>query len=254
MVPLLRLPLTTTTCGTATPLPWPSDVFTAQNGPASWPAIEYDRTSMNPSPTRDFTRRPWTVAIAGPPGAGKTTLIRSVCGALRQDVSLGVVTHEAAEPVDSKLLVASGVLGADRIRVVGQGRGDEALHRVLDELTVDVKAELLLFERRSDLLAPVAARDLADFTICVVDVAGGEAMVKKGGAGLAESDLVVLNKSDLGPLAGTSLEAVVAEARALRGDRPLVVASLKSGVGVEPICGHLLGAWREAVIRQAQPC
>src|SRR6185312_8321200 len=165
----------------------------------------------------------------GPVGSGKTALVLALCRALRDELGLGVVTNDIFTREDAEVLVRN-----------------EALPRELTQLMEEVHPELLFVESGGDNLAAQYSRELADYTIYVIDVAGGEKVPRKGGPGITQSDLLVINKVDLAPLVGADLSVMDRDARKMRGHGPFVFAEVTHGVGVQEIVGHILGAWREA--------
>src|SRR6185312_8851508 len=197
----------------------------------------------------------FTIGIGGPVGSGKTALVLALCRALREKHSLGVVTNDIFTREDAEFLVRNQALPPERIRAVETGGCPHAAIReditpnllALEELMVDVKPELLIVESGGDNLAAQYSRELVDYTIYVIDVAGGDKVPRKGGPGITQSDLLVINKTDLAPSVGASLEVMARDAKKMRGDGPVVFSQVTRAVGVDDICKHVLGAWREAV-------
>lgn len=208
---------------------------------------------------RDYTKRAFTVGVGGPVGSGKTALMLALCRALRDHVSLGAVTNDIFTREDAEFLMRNEALPKERIRAVETGGCPHAAIReditpnllALEALMREVKPELLLVESGGDNLAAQYSRELVDYTIYVIDVAGGDKVPRKGGPGITQSDLLVINKTDLAPLVGASLEVMARDAKAMRGDGPTVFAQVTKGVGVDDICRNIVGAWREAVTRAA---
>jgi len=198
---------------------------------------------------RDFTQRAFTVGIGGPVGSGKTALVLALCRALRDRRSLGVVTNDIFTREDAEFLARHDALPLERIRAVETGGCPHAAIReditpnllALDELMRTVAPELLIVES-GDNLAAQYSRELADYTIYVVDVAGGDKVPRKGGPGITQSDLLVINKIDLAPLVGASLEVMARDARRMRGDGPTVFANVTAGIGVDEIAAQLEAA------------
>jgi urease accessory protein len=196
---------------------------------------------------RDFLRRAFTVGIGGPVGSGKTALVLALCRALRDRRSLGVVTNDIFTREDAEFLMRHEALPLERIRAVETGGCPHAAIReditpnlvALEDLTRAVVPELLIVESGGDNLAAQYSRELADFTIYVIDVAGGDKIPRKGGPGITQSDLLVINKIDLAPLVGASLEVMERDARRMRGDGPTVFAQVTAGVGVSQIIAHV---------------
>jgi urease accessory protein len=206
---------------------------------------------------RDYTKRAFTVGVGGPVGSGKTALVLALCRALRERHSLGVVTNDIFTREDAEFLVRHQALPAERIRAVETGGCPHAAIReditpnllALEELMVSVQPELLLVESGGDNLAAQYSRELVDYTLYVIDVAGGDKVPRKGGPGITQSDLLVINKTDLAPLVGADLDAMARDAAKMRGAGPVVFAEVKNGPGVDAIDRHVLGAWREATGR-----
>jgi urease accessory protein len=203
---------------------------------------------------RDFGTRAYTVGIGGPVGSGKTALVLALCRALRDRVSLGVVTNDIFTREDAEFLVRNEALPRERIRAVETGGCPHAAIRedishnllALEQLMEEVRPELLFVESGGDNLAAQYSRELADFTIYVVDVAGGDKVPRKGGPGITQSDLLVINKTDLAPHVGADLSVMDRDARKMRGDGPTVFAQVTNGVAVDEIAAHVLRAWRFA--------
>ncbi len=210
---------------------------------------------------RDFTRRAFTVGVGGPVGSGKTALVLALCQRLRDALSLGVVTNDIFTKEDAEFLVRNGALPPERIRAVETGGCPHAAIReditpnllALEELMAAVGPELLVVESGGDNLAAQYSRELVDYTIYVIDVAGGDKVPRKGGPGITQSDLLVVNKTDLAPLVGASLEVMARDAKAMRGDGPTVFAQAAHGVGVGEVVERLLAARAEALGAAAQP-
>jgi urease accessory protein len=216
--------------------------------------------SRPPRKARDFGERAFTVGIGGPVGSGKTALVLALCRMLRDEMSLGVVTNDIFTREDAEFLHRNQALEAARIRAVETGGCPHAAIRedishnldALSGLMHDVRPELLLLESGGDNLAAQFSRELADFTIYVIDVAGGDKVPRKGGPGITQSDLLVINKTDLAPLVGASLEVMDRDARAMRQGGPFVFAQATKGVGLREIADHVLSARKEAL--SAAPC
>jgi urease accessory protein len=205
---------------------------------------------------RDFKLRSFTVGVGGPVGSGKTALLLALCRLLRDKVSLGVVTNDIFTREDAEFLTRNGALPKERIRAVETGgcphaaiREDIshnliALEQLMEEL--NPKPELLFVESGGDNLAAQYSRELADWTIYVIDVAGGDKVPRKGGPGITQSDLLVINKTDLAPLVGADLSVMDRDARKMRGDGPTIFAQITKGPGVEEIAAHILAALRRS--------
>ena len=201
---------------------------------------------------RDTRERAFTVGVGGPVGSGKTALVLALCRLLRERVSLGVVTNDIFTKEDAEFLTRNEALPSERIRAVETGGCPHAAIREdishnllsLERLMREVKPapELLFVESGGDNLAAQYSRELADFTIYVIDVAGGDKVPRKGGPGITQSDLLVINKTDLAPHVGADLGVMDRDARKMRGAGPTVFAQVTHGVGVEEIAGHVLRA------------
>ena len=195
-------------------------------------------------------------ASAGPVGSGKTALVLALCRALRDRYRLGVVTNDIFTREDAEFLIRHQALPAERIRAVRDrrlpARGDPRGHqpqprraRAADGRRA--RRELLFVESGGDNLAAQYSRELVDYTIYVIDVAGGDKVPRKGGPGITQSDLLVINKTDLAPHVGADLDVMERDARKMRGDGPIVFAQVTHGVGLDAIIDHILAAWRRAV-------
>jgi urease accessory protein len=207
-----------------------------------------------PARLRDFAKRAFTVGIGGPVGSGKTALVYALCCSLRDAMSIGVVTNDIFTREDAEFLERHGALPTGRIRAVETGGCPHAAIRedishnldALDQLMVEVRPELLIVESGGDNLAAQFSRELVDFTIYVIDVAGGDKVPRKGGPGITQSDLLIINKTDLAEYVGASLDVMARDARAMRGTGPFVFAQAKNGVGLEAIVSSILAARRKA--------
>ena len=203
---------------------------------------------------RDFARRAFTVGVGGPVGSGKTALMLQLCRTLRSQLSIAAVTNDIFTREDGEFLVTHEALPADRIRAVETGGCPHAAIRedisanlqALEELHLLHHTQLLLLESGGDNLAACFSRELADYTIQVIDVAGGDKIPRKGGPGLTQSDLLVINKTDLAPAVGANLEVMARDTRKMRGNGPFVFAQVKHGVAVDEIIHHTLHAWQHA--------
>jgi urease accessory protein len=204
---------------------------------------------------RDYQARSFTVGIGGPVGSGKTALMLALCRALRDTHSLGVVTNDIFTREDAEFLVRNRALEEHRIRAVETGGCPHAAIRedishnlvALEELMEEVRPSLLLVESGGDNLAAQFSRELVDYTIYVIDVSGGDKIPRKGGPGITQSDLLVINKTDLAPLVGADLGVMDRDARRMRGDGPTVFAQVKNDVGVDEIVRHVVATWERAV-------
>jgi len=203
---------------------------------------------------RDYAQRGFTVGVGGPVGSGKTALMLELCKRLRVTRNIAAVTNDIFTKEDGEFLTRHGALDAARIRAVETGGCPHAAIRedisanllALEELQQAFRPEILLLESGGDNLAACFSRELADYTIQVIDVAGGDKIPRKGGPGITQSDLLVINKTDLAAVVGADLSVMERDARKMRGEGPFVFAQVKHGVGVDEIIGHLLHAWQHA--------
>jgi urease accessory protein len=204
---------------------------------------------------RDFSRRAFTVGVSGPVGSGKTALMLQLCRRLRDQMGLAAVTNDIFTREDGEFLVRHGALEAGRIRAVETGGCPHAAIRedisgnllALEELHAEFSPELLLIESGGDNLAAHFSRELADYTIYVIDVAGGDKVPRKGGPGITQSDLLVINKTDLAEAVGADLGVMKRDAEAIRGNGPHVFAQVKHGEGVDLIVSYVLHEWQHAM-------
>ena len=203
---------------------------------------------------RDYTARSFTVGIGGPVGSGKTALLLALCRRLRDRYQLGVVTNDIFTKEDAEFLMRHEALPSERIRAVETGgcphtaiRDDISPNLVaLDGLMEALHPELLFVESGGDNLAAQFSRDLADYTIYVIDVSGGDKIPRKGGPGITQSDLLIINKTDLAPLVGADLGVMERDARKMRGDGPFLFTQVKNDQGVDEVISHVLKAWEAA--------
>lgn len=208
---------------------------------------------------RDFTHRGFTVGIGGPVGSGKTATVWKLCQALQGKVELGVVTNDIFTQEDAQFLTRQQALPADRIRAVETGGCPHAAIRedvsanltALEELTAHIhpgnKHPLLLCESGGDNLAANFSRELADLTIYVIDVAGGDKVPRKGGPGITQSDLFMINKIDLAPAVGADLDVMAHDARHMRGDAPTLFCAIKHETGMEELESFIMEHYQWAM-------
>ncbi len=203
---------------------------------------------------RDFTARAFTIGIGGPVGSGKTALVLALCRALRDRLKLGVVTNDIFTREDAEFLTRNEALPSAQIRAVETGgcphaaiREDISPNLLALEDLMAVKPELLIVESGGDNLAAQYSRELVDYTIYVIDVAGGDKVPRKGGPGITQSDLLVINKTDLAPHVGADLSVMERDAKKMRGTGPTVFAQVTKSVGVDDIVSQVLAARSRAL-------
>ncbi len=194
------------------------------------------------------TASPLRVGVGGPVGSGKTALLEALCKALRDRYQLAVVTNDIYTQEDAQFLVRSQALAPERIVGVETGgcphtaiREDASMNlTAVEEMTRRFPdLDLVFIESGGDNLSATFSPELADLTIYVIDVAEGEKIPRKGGPGITRSDLLVINKIDLAPHVGASLEVMAQDSRRMRGDKPFVFSNLKTGEGLERIIGFI---------------
>ncbi|MGV0998942.1 MAG: urease accessory protein UreG [Fluviibacter sp.] len=189
-------------------------------------------------------KTPLRVGIGGPVGSGKTALTLALCQALRDKIDMAVVTNDIYTAEDARFLVDHSALPAERI--IGVETGGCPHTAIREDASINLEAidrlqkafpdvELILVESGGDNLAATFSPELSDLTIYVIDVAAGEKIPRKGGPGITKSDLLVINKIDLAPMVGASLEVMERDARAQRHNRPFVFTNLKTGSGLNDI-------------------
>ncbi|GFY52331.1 urease accessory protein G, partial [Trichonephila inaurata madagascariensis] len=207
-----------------------------------------------PLSRKDFQKRAFTVGIGGPVGSGKTALVLALSQYMREKHNLCIVTNDIFTREDWEFLVKNKALPEDRIRAVETGgcphaaiREDYSLNlQVVTDLTRKYKPEIVFLESGGDNLAANFSRDLADYIIYVIDVAGGDKIPRKGGPGITESDLLVINKIDLAEAVGASLAVMSADANVMRQNGPTVLIQAKHMVGIESVAEHILSAYKNA--------
>ena len=195
------------------------------------------------------------VGIGGPVGSGKTALVEALCRRLAGEINLAAVTNDIYTREDADFLLRRGVLPADRVRGVETGGCPHAAVR--DDVSVNLEAidglaathpglRLVFVESGGDNLAASFSPDLVQRFIYVIDVAGGDKVPRKGGPGISRSDLLVINKVDLAPYVGASLDVMARDARAARAARPFVFSNLRDGEGAEEIARFVL-SWLDDI-------
>ncbi len=201
---------------------------------------------------------PLRVGVGGPVGSGKTALLDALCKRLRGDYEIAVVTNDIYTREDAEFLIRSEALEATRILGVETGgcphtaiREDASMNlaAVADLEARFARLDLIFIESGGDNLAATFSPELADLTIYVIDVAEGEKIPRKGGPGITRSDLLVINKIDLAPHVGASLEVMARDARRMRGERPFVLSNLRIGEGLDAIVDFI---GREGLLAAAE--
>ncbi len=205
---------------------------------------------------------PLRVGVGGPVGSGKTALLEGLCKSMRDDYEIAVVTNDIYTREDQRILVEAQALPAERI--IGVETGGCPHTAVREDASINLAAiadlqasftdlDLIFVESGGDNLAATFSPELADLMIYVIDVAEGEKIPRKGGPGITRSDLLVINKIDLAPYVGASLEVMAADTRRQRGERPFVMTNLRAGEGLADIAAFIvregmLGPGRRAAI------
>ncbi len=189
-------------------------------------------------------RGPLRVGVGGPVGSGKTALLELLCRKLADRYEMAVVTNDIYTREDQEFLIRNKVLPAERIAGVETGgcphtaiREDASMNlAAIDDLIMKFpELQLILVESGGDNLSATFSPELADLAIYVIDVSAGDKIPRKGGPGITRSDLLVINKIDLAPLVGASLNVMDTDTRRMRGDRPFVFANMKTGQGLDEI-------------------
>ena len=188
------------------------------------------------------------VGIGGPVGSGKTALTLALCKRLRDRFNIAVVTNDIYTEEDAQFLVTHQALAPERIIGVETGgcphtaiREDASMNlAAVDDMIVKFpKCQMVIIESGGDNLSATFSPELSDLTIYVIDVAAGDKIPRKGGPGITKSDLLIINKTDLAPHVGASLEVMDRDARKMRGERPFVFTCLKTGDGLEKVIGFI---------------
>ncbi len=191
-----------------------------------------------------MTKQVLRVGVGGPVGSGKTALLNALCLAMRDDYEIGVVTNDIYTREDAEFLIKHEALAQERIRGVETGgcphtaiREDASINlTAVQELCDEFpKLDFVLVESGGDNLSATFSPELSDLTIYVIDVAAGDKIPRKGGPGITKSDLLIINKTDLAPMVGASLEVMDRDAKKMRGDRPFVFTNLKAREGLDNI-------------------
>jgi urease accessory protein len=192
---------------------------------------------------------PLRVGIGGPVGSGKTALMLSLCRALRDRYDIAAVTNDIYTEEDAQFLVRHEALVPERI--IGVETGGCPHTAIREDASINLEAvarlqnrfgtlELILIESGGDNLAATFSPELSDLTLYVIDVAAGDKIPRKGGPGIMKSDLLIINKTDLAPMVGASLEVMDRDARRMRGERPFVFTNLKTGSGLQTVIDFII--------------
>jgi len=196
----------------------------------------------------DKNSRLLRVGIGGPVGSGKTSLTLALCLALRDKYNIAVVTNDIYTEEDAQFLVRNQAL--EPARIIGVETGGCPHTAIREDASINLEAvdrlnirfpnlDVVFVESGGDNLAATFSPELSDLTIYVIDVAAGEKIPRKGGPGITRSDLLVINKIDLAPMVGASLEVMATDTKRMRGERPFVFTNLKTGHGLETIVAFI---------------
>eukprot|EP00924_Labyrinthula_sp_SR-Ha-C_P005010 maker-scaffold_1-snap-gene-18.42-mRNA-1 protein AED:0.05 eAED:0.05 QI:122/1/1/1/0.5/0.6/5/108/251 len=217
------------------------------------PGLFASREQPIKGPKRDFSKRAFTVGIGGPVGSGKTALMLSLCQYFSKPEtkkSICSITNDIFTREDGEFLLRHEALAKERIRAIETGGCPHAAIREdisanfleAEKLTAEFSPDLILLESGGDNLAANFSRELADYIIYVIDVAGGDKVPRKGGPGVTQSDLLIVNKTDLAEAVGADLSVMERDAKLMRGAGPTVFAQVKHGKGIEEIVKLILEA------------
>ncbi len=196
------------------------------------------------------------LGVGGPVGSGKTALVDALCKRMRERYDIAVVTNDIYTREDAEFLIRSEALPKERIRGVETGgcphtaiREDASMNlAAIDGLMAEYRnLDLVIVESGGDNLAATFSPELSDLTLYVIDVAAGDKIPRKGGPGIMRSDLLIINKIDLAPYVGASLEVMDRDARKMRGERPFVFTNLKTGQGLDEVIAFIE---REGMLQQ----
>lgn len=204
--------------------------------------------NQNPENQTPTALSPLRLGIGGPVGSGKTALTLRLCQSLRDEVNMAVVTNDIYTKEDSEFLTRNNAMPAERIRGVETGgcphtaiREDASINlSAIAELQSQFPGlELIIIESGGDNLAATFSPELSDLTLYVIDVSAGDKIPRKGGPGIMKSDLLIINKTDLAPLVGASLEVMARDAKKMRGEKPVVFSNMKTGEGLDEIVAFI---------------
>jgi len=208
-----------------------------------------ERETRRLPPYRNFRKRAFTVGIGGPVGTGKTALLKALCERLRDDYRLGVVTNDIFTREDAEFLISQSALTADRIVGVETGGCPHAAIREDISLNMDAleglmqrfdnQIDYLFVESGGDNLAAHFSRELVDYSIYVIDVSGGDKIPRKGGPGITQADLLVINKIDLAEIIKADLGIMERDSRRMRGEGPFIFARATDGFNLDAIIDHI---------------
>lgn len=194
-------------------------------------------------------KQPLRIGVGGPVGSGKTALLEVLCKTIRDTYNIAVVTNDIYTQEDAKILTRAGALDADRIIGVETGgcphtaiREDASMNlAAVEELAKLHKSlDVVFVESGGDNLSATFSPELADLTIYVIDVAEGEKIPRKGGPGITRSDLLIINKIDLAPYVGASLDVMEQDTKRMRGDKPYVFTNMKKQIGLQQIIDFIV--------------
>lgn len=191
---------------------------------------------------------PLRVGIGGPVGSGKTALTLALCKALRDKYDIAAVTNDIYTEEDAQFLVRNEALAPERI--IGVETGGCPHTAIREDASINLEAvarlnkrfpslEVIFIESGGDNLAATFSPELSDLTLYVIDVAAGDKIPRKGGPGITKSDLLVINKIDLAPMVGASLEVMERDAKRMRGERPFVFTNMKTAQGLDAVIGFI---------------
>ena len=189
------------------------------------------------------------VGVGGPVGSGKTALVEALCKAMREKYNIAVVTNDIYTQEDAQFLITHEALSADRI--IGVETGGCPHTAIREDASMNLAAvgelnkrftglDIVFIESGGDNLSATFSPELSDLTIYVIDVSAGDKIPRKGGPGITKSDLLVINKIDLAPYVGASLEVMERDAKKMRGDRPFIFTNMKTGQGVNAIIDFII--------------
>ena len=209
------------------------------------------KASAHPSAAPRSESEPLRLGIGGPVGSGKTALALQLCKALRDRYGIAVVTNDIYTEEDAQFLVRNEALAADRI--IGVETGGCPHTAIREDASINLEAvarlsrrfpglDLIIIESGGDNLAATFSPELSDLTLYVIDVAAGDKIPRKGGPGITRSDLLIINKIDLAPMVGASLEVMARDAARMRGERPFVFTNLRSGEGLPQVIDFIVAA------------